>query len=217
MKNAMNEGRSHLSGQEDTENKSKAIPEELIIKFDDMSADNRDQVKTENEVFSRAYQSWLEILESPTVGPFHAFTQGFFLAFEDILKISEKSTKLQGDLNEFLVQFNKTSLDAINLIYERSPRKHYENKEDFEEFRKVLIDAFEECFTRLFQSKEFAILWNRLFLNQSELLKLIQNTVVERNLKMLNLPTRDEFDSLLKDVHDLKRTLHDLRNSTRSN
>jgi Poly(R)-hydroxyalkanoic acid synthase subunit (PHA_synth_III_E) len=217
MKNAMNEGRSHLSGQEDTENKSKAIPEELIIKFDDMSADNRDQVKTENEVFSRAYQSWLEILESPTVGPFHAFTQGFFRAFEDILKISEKSTKLQGDLNEFLVQFNKTSLDAINLIYERSPRKHYENKEDFEEFRKVLIDAFEECFTRLFQSKEFAILWNRLFLNQSELLKLIQNTVVERNLKMLNLPTRDEFDSLLKDVHDLKRTLHDLRNSTRSN
>jgi hypothetical protein len=217
MKNAMNEGRSHLSGQEDTENKSKAIPEELIIKFDDMSADNRDQVKTENEVFSRAYQSWLEILESPTVGPFHAFTQGFFRAFEDILKISEKSTKLQGDLNEFLVQFNKTSLDAINLIYERSPRKHYENKEDFEEFRKVLIDAFEECFTRLFQSKEFAILWNRLFLNHSELLKLIQNTVVERNLKMLNLPTRDEFDSLLKDVHDLKRTLHDLRNSTRSN
>jgi poly[(R)-3-hydroxyalkanoate] polymerase subunit PhaE len=217
MKNAMNEGRSHLSGQEDTENKSKAIPEELIIKFDDMSADNRDQVKTENEVFSRAYQSWLEILESPTVGPFHAFTQGFFRAFEDILKINEKSTKLQGDLNEFLVQFNKTSLDAINLIYERSPRKHYENKEDFEEFRKVLIDAFEECFTRLFQSKEFAILWNRLFLNQSELLKLIQNTVVERNLKMLNLPTRDEFDSLLKDVHDLKRTLHDLRNSTRSN
>jgi len=215
MKNAMNEGRSHLSGQEDTENKSKAIPEELIIKFDDMSADNRDQVKTENEVFSRAYQSWLEILKSPTVGPFHAFTQGFLLAFEDILKIGEKSTKLQGDLNEFLVQFNKASLDAINLIYERSSRKHYENKEDFEELRKVLIDAFEECFTRLFESKEFAILWNRLFLNQSELLKLIQNTVVERNLKMLNLPTRDEFDSLLKDVHDLKRTLHDLRNSTR--
>ena len=69
---------------------------------------------------------------------------------------------------------------------------------------------------RLFESKEFAILWNRLFLDQSELLKLIQNTVVERNLKMLNLPTRDEFDSILKDVHDLKRTVHDLRNNTTS-
>src|SRR6476660_3589511 len=91
MKNAMNEGRSHLSGQEDTENKSKAIPEELIIKLDDMSADNRDKVKTENEVFSRAYQSWLEILKSPTVGPFHAFTQGFFLAFEDILRLVKRA------------------------------------------------------------------------------------------------------------------------------
>ena len=98
----MNEGRSHLSGQKDTENKSKAISEELIIKFDDMSADNRDKIETENEVLARVYQSWLEILKSPTVGPFHAFTQGFFLAFEDILKISEKSTKLQGDINEFL-------------------------------------------------------------------------------------------------------------------
>ena len=211
----MNEGRSDLSGQKDTE-KSKVIPEDLIIKFDDVNADNKNQIETDNQVLTRAYQSWLEILKSPAVGPFHAFTQGFFLAFEDILKISEKSTKLQGDVNEFLVQTNKASLDAINLVYERSPRKHYENKEDFEEFRKIVIDAFEECFTRLFESKEFAILWNRLFLNQSELLKLIQNTVVERNLKMLNLPTRDEFDSILKDVHDLKRTIHDLRNNTTS-
>jgi hypothetical protein len=211
----MNEGRSDLSGQKDTE-KSKVIPEELIIKFDDVNADNKNQIETENRVLTRAYQSWLEILKSPAVGPFHAFTQGFFLAFEDILKISEKSTKLQGDVNEFLVQTNKASLDAINLVYEKSPRKHYENKADFEEFRKIVIDAFEECFTRLFESKEFAILWNRLFLDQSELLKLIQNTVVERNLKMLNLPTRDEFDSILKDVHDLKRTIHDLRNNTTS-
>jgi hypothetical protein len=211
----MNEGRSDLSGQKDTE-KSKVIPEDLIIKFDDVNADNKNQIETDNQVLTRAYQSWLEILKSPAVGPFHAFTQGFFLAFEDILKISEKSTKLQGDVNEFLVQTNKASLDAINLVYERSPRKHYENKEDFEEFRKIVIDAFEECFTRLFESKEFAILWNRLFLDQSELLKLIQNTVVERNLKMLNLPTRDEFDSILKDVHDLKRTVHDLRNNTTS-
>lgn len=209
----MNEGRSDLSGQKDTE-KSKVIPEDLIIKFDDVNADNKNQIETDNQVLTRAYQSWLEILKSPAVGPFHAFTQGFFLAFEDILKISEKSTKLQGDVNEFLVQTNKASLDAINLVYERSPRKHYENKEDFEEFRKIVIDAFEECFTRLFESKEFAILWNRLFLDQSELLKLIQNTVVERNLKLLNLPTRDEFDSILKDVHDLKRTIHDLRNNT---
>ena len=201
----MNEGRSDLSGQKDTE-KSKVIPEDLIIKFDDVNADNKNQIETDNQVLTRAYQSWLEILKSPAVGPFHAFTQGFFLAFEDILKISEKSTKLQGDVNEYLVQTNKVSLDAIILVYERSPRKHYENKEDFEEFRKIVIDAFEECFTRLFESKEFAILWNRLFLDQSELLKLIQNTVVERNLKMLNLPTRDEFDSILKDVHDLKRT-----------
>ena len=102
----MNEGRSNLSGQKDTE-KSKVIPEDLIIKFDDVNADNKNQIETDNQVLTRAYQSWLEILKSPAVGPFHAFTQGFFLAFEDILKISEKSTKLQGDVNEFFVKPTK--------------------------------------------------------------------------------------------------------------
>ena len=103
----MNEGRSDLSDQKDTE-KSKVIPEDLIIKFDDVNADNKNQIETDNQVLTRAYQSWLEILKSPAVGPFHAFTQGFFLAFEDILKISEKSTKLQGDVNEFIIPTKKT-------------------------------------------------------------------------------------------------------------
>lgn len=204
-----------LSGQKEKANGNEngSISDDVIIQFDDRAQDNKNQIESENLILTSAYQSWLELLKSPTVGPFHAYTQGLFLAFEDVLKIAEKSTKVQGDINDFLIQTNKASLDAINLVYKKSPKKRYETKEDFEDLRKIVIDAFEECFTRLFESKEFAELWNNLFINQSELIKLIQDSVVERNLKMLNLPTRDEFDSILKDVHDLKRTIHDLKNA----
>ena len=204
-----------LSGQKKKENENESVSDEVIVRFDDIAHGNKDQIESENQILTSSYQSWLKFLKSPTVGPFHAYTQGFFLAFEDVLNIAEKSTKLQGDINDFLIKTNKASLDAINLVYKKSPKKQYETKEDFEELRKIIIDAFEECFTRLFESKEFAELWNRLFINQSELLKLLQDSIMERNLKMLNLPTRDEFNSILKDVHDLKRTIHDLKNSIR--
>jgi hypothetical protein len=35
----------------------------------------------------------------------------------------------------------------------------------------------------------------------------------EKNLKVLNLPTRDEMDEILKDIHDIKRTIHDMKKS----
>ena len=213
----MKEGMSDPNNLKDSESKSKVTPKEVIIGSRNVNEDQGDQIEIENPVLTKAFQSWLEILKCPAVGPFHAFTQGFLLAFEDILKIADMSTRLQGDVNEYFLQTHKATTDAVGLVYNRLPKRQFEGKEDLEEFRKIVIDAFEECFTQLFESKEFALVWNKLFTNQSELTKLIQNTVVERNLKMLNLPTRDEFDSILKDVHDLKRTVHDLRNNNRSN
>jgi ABC-type hemin transport system substrate-binding protein len=35
----------------------------------------------------------------------------------------------------------------------------------------------------------------------------------EKNMKVLNLPTRDEMDQILKDIHDIKRTIHDMKKS----
>jgi hypothetical protein len=74
-----------------------------------------------------------------------------------------------------------------------------------------MIDALEESFTGLFNSSEFAIVYGKLLNNQMDALKLVQ-TLAEKNLKVLNLPTRSEMDMLSRDVHDLKKNVHDLRN-----
>src|SRR5262249_53807286 len=120
--------KSNLSGQKDNENEIKNISDEFSMRFDNRPYDDNIQIEPDNGALTRVYQSWLELLKSPTVGPFHAFTQGYSLAFEDILKIAEKSTNLQSDINDFLVQTNKASLDAINMVYKRSPKKRYETK-----------------------------------------------------------------------------------------
>jgi len=35
--------------------------------------------------------------------------------------------------------------------------------------------------------------------------------MTERNLKALNLPTRSEIDEMLKDIHELKRSVRELK------
>jgi hypothetical protein len=37
--------------------------------------------------------------------------------------------------------------------------------------------------------------------------------IVEKNFKVLNLPTRSEIDEMLKDIVELKRTVRDLKRS----
>jgi hypothetical protein len=105
-------------------------------------------------------------------------------------------------------------MQAMGSVYETKPKEGLEPKELFEEYRKIVIDAFEEAFTALFESKDFALLWNRVFSDQADILRYVQTSVM-KNFKMFNLPTREEVDSILKDIHELKRTVYDLKkNST---
>ncbi len=79
-----------------------------------------------------------------------------------------------------------------------------------EEYRKTIIDAFEEAFTDLFSSNEFGIINSNLISSQLDVVKHLQN-IAEKNFKTLNLPTRSELDELSKDVHQIKREIHDIK------
>jgi hypothetical protein len=108
---------------------------------------------------------------------------------------------------------NRAYLRAQMTISNKSSEKYNSNDSSarsFEIYRKIMIDALEESFTGLFNSSEFAIVYGKLLNNQMDALKLVQ-TLAEKNLKVLNLPTRSEMDMLSRDVHDLKKNVHDLR------
>jgi hypothetical protein len=184
--------------------------------------DNKKEAPTGNtidpvqfgEEINKMLGIWSELSKLPTVGPNHAYSEEFRSDVQDFVNLGRVLFQLQINLNDYWLMISRASLRAQMTISNKSSEKYNSNDgsaRSFEIYRKIMIDALEESFTGLFNSSEFAIVYGKLLNNQMDALKLVQ-TLAEKNLKVLNLPTRSEMDMLSRDVHDLKKNVHDLRN-----
>jgi len=165
----------------------------------------------QEEQMTKILHNWSEFNKMPTIGPFHAFFQDFKSYAQDLLSLGQTILNAQTNLNEYWKQINIAYVQATKEVSERAP-KQLDSKEDFEQYRKITINAFEDAFTNLFSSKEFSVTYGKVSSDLLDLFKKMQK-FAEKNLKVLNLPTRDEMDEILKDIHDIKRTIHDMKKS----
>jgi hypothetical protein len=168
-------------------------------------------VHQQEEQMTKILHNWSEFVKMPTIGPFHAFFQDFTSYAQDLLSLGQTILNAQANLNEYWKQMNTAYVQATKEVSERAP-KQLNSKEDFEQYRKITINAFEDAFTNLFSSKEFSVTYGKVSNDVLDLFKKMQK-FAEKNMKVLNLPTRDEMDQILKDIHDMKRTIHDMKRS----
>ena len=164
---------------------------------------------SQEDRMAQLINNWSELLKLPTIGPFHAFSQEIDPYLQGMLSINQTLLKLQVDLNEYWSHMKNAYSKALKETTERAP-KTFNTKEDFENYRKVVIEAFEDAFTTLFTSEEFPRVYNKVSNDQMELLKSIQQ-LVENSLQTLNLPTRSEINELAKDMHSLKKDIRSLK------
>lgn len=165
----------------------------------------------QEEQMTKILHNWTEFIKMPTIGPFHAFFQDFTSYAQDLLSLNQTIINAQTNLNEYWKLINMAYVQATKEVSERAPKK-LNSKEDFEQYRNITINAFEDAFTNLFSSKEFSVAYGKVSNDLLDLFKKMQK-FAEKNLKVLNLPTRDEMDQILKDIHDMKRTIHDMKKS----
>jgi predicted ribosome quality control (RQC) complex YloA/Tae2 family protein len=163
---------------------------------------------SQEDRMAQLINNWSELLKLPTIGPFHAFSQEIDPYLQGMLSINQTLLKLQVDLNEYWSHMKNAYSNALKETSDRAP-KTFNTKEDFENYRKVIIEAFEDAFTTLFTSEEFPRVYNKVSNDQMELLKSIQQ-LIENSLQTLNLPTRSEINELAKDIHSLKRDIRNL-------
>ena len=168
------------------------------------------------------FNIWSDFIKLPTIGPFQAFSKDPIFYSQELFNLVQTLIQLQTNLSEYWTQMNNAYLRAAEQVADRihngkQNQQRYSidkpghfPKESMEEYRKVLIDAFEEAFTELFSSNEFGIINSNLISSQLDVLKHLQ-AIAEKNFKTLNLPTRSELDEISKDVHELRREIHDIK------
>jgi hypothetical protein len=168
-------------------------------------------IHEQKEQMIKLFNSWSELVKMPTIGLFPAFSQEFRSYSQDLLRLGQTLLNAQTNLSDYWKQMNMAYLQATKEVSERAP-KQLRSKEDFDEYRKITINAFEDAFTGLYNSKEFSVAYGKVSSDLLDLFKEMQK-FAEKNLKVLNLPTRDEMDEILKDIHDMKRTIRDIKRS----
>jgi hypothetical protein len=157
------------------------------------------------------FEKWKKLQNFPTLGMFNAFTKDYNEYLEDILELNRILIDLQKYLSNYWLQMSKTQFHAIGNVLLKSRSDPKLNDPDPEKFRLLVIDAFEEAYNSLFSSKEFAVAYNEVYSKQLDFVNHV-NKIVERNLNLLNIPTRTELDEVLKDLQEMKKTLRNIKN-----
>jgi hypothetical protein len=168
------------------------------------------------------FNVWSDFIKLPTIGPFQAFSKDSIFYSQELFNLFQTLIQLQINTGDYWTQMNNAYLRAVEQVAnkmhnENQNQQHHSKdkigrspKENMEEYRKTIIDAFEEAFTDLFSSDEFGTINSNLISTQLDVVKHLQN-VAEKNFKTLNLPTRSELDELSKDVHEIKREIHEIK------
>jgi hypothetical protein len=154
---------------------------------------------------------WEEIFKLPTIGPLFSYFGNIKEQNAQVANLAETIMKSQITLGQYWKQVNQAYVNAALRINEKTSSSllDIKTKKDLDDYRKIMIDSFEEEFTRLFNSKEFALTYRDLLDKQMDLLSQIQASS-QRTLGILNLPTRKELDTISKDLHDLRKSVMDL-------
>jgi hypothetical protein len=154
---------------------------------------------------------WEEIFKLPTIGPLFSYFGNIKDENAQVANLAETIMKSQITLGQYWKQVNQAYVNAVLRINEKTSSSllDIKTKKDLDDYRKLMIDSFEEEFTRLFNSKEFALTYRDLLDKQMDILKQIQASS-QRTLGILNLPTRKEMDMISRDLHDLRKSVMDL-------
>ena len=87
--------------------------------------------------------------------------------------------------------------------------------EQFEAYKRIWIDIFDNDFTELFDSKEFGENYGKLVSKELDLTKR-WNSIMNVMLKSANLPNKQEIDEVYKEIHALRKRVSKLESESRT-
>ena len=149
-----------------------------------------------------------------SVGPMRNFAENAKKIAAELIDSNEDLIEFNKSLTEYYKQLTETWNEAQKKVNFKIPEIPNDS-EQYEAYKRVWIDIFDNDFTQLFDSKIFGENYGKLVAKELELTKH-WNNVMNVMLQSANLPNKEEIDQVYKEVHSLRKRIAKLESESRS-
>ena len=148
-----------------------------------------------------------------SVGPMRNFAENAKKITTELLEANEDLVEFNEALTKYYKQLSDTWSQSQQKMNFKSPEIP-NDPEQFEAYKRVWIDIFDNDFTELFDSKNFGENYGKLVAKELELTKH-WNNIMNVMLKSANLPNKQEMDEVYKEIHALRKRVSKLEAENR--
>ncbi len=148
-----------------------------------------------------------------SVGPMRNFAENAKKISKELIDANEDLVEFNNSMREYYKQLTDTWNEAQKKVTFKAPEIP-NDPEQFEAYKRVWIDIFDNDFTELFDSERFGENYGKLVAKELELTKH-WNNVMNVMLQSANLPNKQEIDEIYKETHALRKRISKLESEAR--
>jgi hypothetical protein len=159
------------------------------------------------ELFENFYNQLTELNKISTIGPFISLMNDPQINLNNMREYGNVLINYQIFLNKYLTQMINSYFQALERVSSNLQEK------TTEEARKLIINSFEDVFSKMFESAEFSINYNNLINVIIDLNKSYQK-FVDASSPLLNRQSlsKEEKDLLFNNLYEIKKLTLEIKN-----
>jgi len=143
-----------------------------------------------------------------SVGPMRNFAENSKKIATQLIDANEDLMEFNKHLTEYYKQLTDTWMESQKKVNFKAPEIPNDT-EQYEAYKRVWIDIFDNDFTELFDSEKFGENYGKLVARELELTKH-WDSIMTVMLKSANLPNKEEIDEVYKELHSLRKRVSKL-------
>ena len=149
-----------------------------------------------------------------SVGPMRSFAANAKKISVELLDSNDDLVEFNKRLTGYYQQLADTWAVAQKKVNAKMPEVP-NDQEQFEAYKRIWIDIFDNDFTELFDSHKFGENYGKLVASELELTKHWEQ-MTNVMLQSANLPSKKEIDEVYKELHALKKRVSKLESQNKN-
>jgi len=149
-----------------------------------------------------------------SVGPMRNYGANAKKITDQLIESNEDLAEFNKRLMEYYQQLSDTWAESQKKVNAKMP-KIPNDSEQFDSYKRVWIDIFDNDFTELFDSKKFGENYGKLVSSELELTNHWEK-IVNVMLQSANLPNKKEIDEVYKELHSLRKRISRLESEVKT-